>query len=118
MLLRKYVYSKYLLSVLPNSSPITPCSFLFQNSAFSFTHLLILSRTYHLSLDDEAKLANSQSRNASSKRKKAKASNVDIPRPDDGIYSFHPEDDSIKEVRFFALLRLPDLMADNLNEMR
>ncbi|KAF5311395.1 hypothetical protein D9758_018563 [Tetrapyrgos nigripes] len=77
-----------------------------ENSAFSFTHLLILSRTYHLSLDDEAKLANSQPRNASSKRKKAKAHNANldnIPRPEDGIYSFHPEDECIKEASAFTV---------------
>ncbi|KAK7468324.1 Mss4p nuclear export [Stygiomarasmius scandens] len=71
-----------------------------ENSAFAFTHLLIPSRTYHLSLDDEAHLANSQSRNVSSKKKKKKAGRDtldSVPRPEDGVYSFHPEDECIKE---------------------
>ncbi|THV01275.1 hypothetical protein K435DRAFT_718247 [Dendrothele bispora CBS 962.96] len=73
-----------------------------ENSAFSFTHLLIPSRTYHLSLSDESRLANSQSRNVSSKRKKLRkppsaSTGEGMSRPEDGIYSFHPEDECIKE---------------------
>ncbi|KAK2459777.1 hypothetical protein APHAL10511_008209 [Amanita phalloides] len=69
---------------------------------YKFSHLLLISRTYHLSDDEESALVNSaptRQSEANAKSKKSKkartvAEEYDLmkSRPDDGIYPFHPED--------------------------
>jgi len=72
---------------------------------YKFSHLLFLSRTYHLSDGEESALANSaptrQTNVKYKKSKKVKAGpefevgdEYDLlkRRPEDGIYPFHPED--------------------------
>jgi len=73
-----------------------------QQEQYYFTHLIIVSRVYHLSEEEESSLASSAStRNASSKnspKKTKKVKQLDsreqdtLARPPDGIYCFHPED--------------------------
>jgi protein BCP1 len=80
-----------------------------QNLPYKFSHLLFISRTYHLSLEEESQLANtiseSEGRKKKGKTKKRKSeANEGGPqdaRPDDGIYPFHPEDAAITEVRIY-----------------
>ncbi|KAJ7069999.1 p21-C-terminal region-binding protein-domain-containing protein [Mycena amicta] len=65
---------------------------------YVFTHLLFVSRTYHLSDAEEEALANSAPSHRSKKSKKAKPQQLAAQeRPMDGIYSFHPEDTCIRE---------------------
>ncbi|PFH48289.1 hypothetical protein AMATHDRAFT_92948, partial [Amanita thiersii Skay4041] len=76
---------------------------------YKFSHILFLSRTYHLSNDEESALANSisprQANGKSNNKKSKKAKTADMAgagiaeeynlltrRPSDGIYPFHPED--------------------------
>ena len=88
-------------------------SFLFfimeQGEPYHFTHLIILSRVYHLSEEEESELANSarpsrpQGDSKQYKHKKQRAQeNGEIEPAPDGIYSFHPEDDVIIKVRALA----------------
>ena len=83
-----------------------------QGEPYHFTHLIILSRVYHLSEEEESELANSATAtrpsrpqadpNASkqNKHKKHRAQeNGEMKPAPDGIYSFHPEDDIIIKVR-------------------
>lgn len=81
-----------------------------QGEPYNFTHLLIVSRVYHLSEDEEAALANAASNrkrgtggDASPKkqRKQRPESAQNVERPADGIYSYHPEDDIIMTVSSF-----------------
>jgi protein BCP1 len=66
------------------------------NSPFKFTHLIIPSRTYHLSIEEESYLTNMKE--AKSKKKKTKATAASATsRPTDGVYSFHPEDEHIQQ---------------------
>ena len=71
---------------------------------YHFTHLIILSRVYHLSEEEESVLANSASTSRSrphgtpNQKKQRPQENGPIERPPDGIYSFHPEDDIIMTV--------------------
>ena len=81
-----------------------------QGKPYDFTHLIIFSRVYHLSEEEESELANSvpprrsrpqgdSSTPKQNKYKKQRAQeNVEIQRPPDGIYSFHPEDDILIKV--------------------
>ncbi|PPQ68481.1 hypothetical protein CVT25_008407, partial [Psilocybe cyanescens] len=72
---------------------------------YQFTHLVFISRVYHLSEDEESALANSATTrrprgadDASSKKHKKQRSPQEengFARPADGIYPFHPEDDII-----------------------
>ncbi|KAJ6518645.1 p21-C-terminal region-binding protein-domain-containing protein [Mycena sanguinolenta] len=66
---------------------------------YAFTHLLFVSRAYHLSDAEEEALANRAPAGKSSK--KAKRQKGPQPptqaRPSDGIYSFHPEDACIDQ---------------------
>ncbi|KAF8634100.1 hypothetical protein AX15_001068 [Amanita polypyramis BW_CC] len=79
--------------------------------SYKFSHLLFLSRTYHLSDDEESALANSTSARQfdanvrPKKTKKAKTAaevseeyDLSKRRPEDGIYPFHPEDLLIMQV--------------------
>ncbi|KAF8910830.1 p21-C-terminal region-binding protein-domain-containing protein [Mucidula mucida] len=70
-----------------------------QNEPYNFSHFLIISRTYHLTEADETFLSSTQPKPRSSKKsKKAKIPQApSMSRPSDGIYSFHPEDDLIKQ---------------------
>ncbi|KAE9396532.1 hypothetical protein BT96DRAFT_958173 [Gymnopus androsaceus JB14] len=77
-------------------------------NTFKFSHLIILSRTYHLSMEEESYLTNIKSDSASgpSSKKKKKMKNAtanagapSTSRPADGIYSFHPEDECVKQPR-------------------
>lgn len=76
-----------------------------QGKPYKFSHLLFLSRTYHLSDEEESTLANSApTRQANAKYKKSKKAKAGPEfevgdeydllkrRPEDGIYPFHPED--------------------------
>ncbi|KAF6751302.1 p21-C-terminal region-binding protein-domain-containing protein [Ephemerocybe angulata] len=83
-----------------------------QNLPYQFSHLLFISRTYHLSLDEESQLENTlpasearKKKGASKKRKSAAhdEANAQHVRPDDGIYSFHPEDAAIIELASHTL---------------
>ncbi|KAF5376969.1 hypothetical protein D9615_007236 [Tricholomella constricta] len=72
------------------------------NEPYTFTHYLFISRTYHLSPDEESALVNSAPPNAprSRSQKKSKRSTAltgahPDPAPD-GIYPYHPEDEYIK----------------------
>ncbi|KAJ4485309.1 p21-C-terminal region-binding protein-domain-containing protein [Lentinula aciculospora] len=70
----------------------------YANQAYQFSHLIVISRIYHLSIGEETYLTNIKSK--SNKKKKAKAAASTAPtmsRPVDGIYSFHPEDEVIKQ---------------------
>ena len=83
-----------------------------QGEPYHFTHLIILSRVYHLSEEEESELANSastrrsrpqgDSNTAKHKKQRAQESGEMKPAPD-GIYSFHPEDDIIIKVRVITL---------------
>ncbi|KAF9074037.1 p21-C-terminal region-binding protein-domain-containing protein [Rhodocollybia butyracea] len=64
------------------------------NHAFKFSHLIVLSRTYHLSMDDETYLSNMNSKKSPTNKKK-RTNTAPISRPVDGIYSFHPEDECV-----------------------
>lgn len=72
-----------------------------QNEPYNFTHLLIISRIYRLSPEEEAELQGPASR---SKRQKQTAQQP----PSRGVYPFHPEDEQIQKVRttIFCLLVL------------
>ena len=87
-----------------------------QGEPYHFTHLIILSRVYHLSEEEESVLANSapptrrsrpqgdDSNTTQNRHKKQRAQeNGEIKPAPDGIYSFHPEDDIIMKVRAIAL---------------
>ncbi|KAJ7164830.1 p21-C-terminal region-binding protein-domain-containing protein [Mycena crocata] len=65
---------------------------------YAFTHLLFVSRAYHLSLAEEEALANRAPSHRSKKPKKQKPQRpAEQARPTDGIYPFHPEDVCIQE---------------------
>jgi protein BCP1 len=74
-----------------------------QNEPYKFSHLLFLTRVYHLTPDEESALFNSSDpstlKNKGKTAKKARpAFEPQAPTPQDGIYVFHPEDEIIKEV--------------------
>ncbi|KAJ7355437.1 p21-C-terminal region-binding protein-domain-containing protein [Mycena albidolilacea] len=72
---------------------------------YAFTHLLFVSRAYHLSDAEEEALANRAPAGKSSKKSK-KQKGPQPPsqaRPQDGIYSFHPEDACIEEHALHSL---------------
>lgn len=67
---------------------------------YTFTHLIFVSRTYHLTPEEEAAMS-TQGANAAhpAKRQKGPSSNTGAnERPVDGVYSFHPEDEVILKV--------------------
>lgn len=79
-----------------------------QGEPYTFSHLLFVSRTYYLSPDEESALANSSSARTASRRKnggkKSRPSlrvGDEAAPPEDRIYSYHPEDDVIKEVSVY-----------------
>ncbi|KAF9556321.1 hypothetical protein CPC08DRAFT_641712, partial [Agrocybe pediades] len=92
---------------------------------YQFTHLLFISRVYHLSEEEESALANSASTRRSradassgKKHKKERPAETEIVRPADGIYSFHPEDDivmksAIHSVTYPFISPLPPLVQEN-----
>ncbi|KAK7019726.1 Mss4p nuclear export [Paramarasmius palmivorus] len=67
-----------------------------QNLPFVFTDLIFVSRAYHLTEAEEQFLVNNANTRTTSKRSKKAKEVPEEPRPSDGIYSFHPEDDHIK----------------------
>jgi protein BCP1 len=70
-----------------------------QSEPYAFTHLLFVSRAYHLSPAEEEALANRAPSKKSSKAKKQKGPQPPAQAPpEDGVYSFHPEDACIEEV--------------------
>jgi len=86
-----------------------------QGEPYRFSHLLFISRAYHLSEEEEALLANPSTARRQSKSKKMRPATSQQQqqqeRPRDGVYSFHPEDDLISQVsrRLFLLLwKTPD----------
>ncbi|KAJ7437697.1 p21-C-terminal region-binding protein-domain-containing protein [Mycena latifolia] len=71
---------------------------------YAFTHLLFVSRTYHLSPAEEEALANRAPSHKSKKSKKQKPQQPALQAaPPDGIYPFHPEDACIQEYALHAL---------------
>lgn len=71
-----------------------------QNEPYAFTHLIVVSRTYHLTLDEETTLSQAKPPPSTKRSKKPKKAShaASSGRPEDGIYSFHPEDEYIKQV--------------------
>ncbi|KAF7784835.1 hypothetical protein Agabi119p4_1000 [Agaricus bisporus var. burnettii] len=73
---------------------------------YQFSHFLFISRCYHLTPEEESALANSapryrpKSKTSLSKKSRQIPSKSEPEPPADGIYSFHPEDVTIRE---FAL---------------
>lgn len=91
-----------------------------QGHPFAFSHLLFISRTYHLSDDEESimrnKLPESEARKRGGGKKggtnKKKRADVgshghermgDVARPEDGVYSFHAEDALIAQLSSHTL---------------
>ncbi|KAJ7695207.1 p21-C-terminal region-binding protein-domain-containing protein [Mycena rosella] len=71
---------------------------------YAFTHLLFVSRAYHLSPAEEEALANRAPSHKSKKSKKQKPQQPALQAaPADGIYPFHPEDVCIQEHALHAL---------------
>ncbi|KAF9482379.1 hypothetical protein BDN70DRAFT_875126 [Pholiota conissans] len=80
---------------------------------YHFTHLLFISRVYHLTEEEESILINSassrrprSSENPSKKNKKQRPPDAEqngAARPVDGVYSFHPEDDVILKAATHSL---------------
>ncbi|CAK5284380.1 unnamed protein product [Mycena citricolor] len=71
---------------------------------YAFTHLLFVSRHYHLTQDEEEALANrAPSRRSTKAKKQRSAQPPQQNAPEDGIYSFHPEDACIREHALHAL---------------
>ena len=68
-----------------------------QNEPYNFTHLLFISRTYHLTAEDEAAMQVAQ---RSSKRQKPSTGSESTEGAGEGggVYSFHPEDEVIQKV--------------------
>ena len=70
-----------------------------QGEPYRFSHLLFISRAYHLSEEEETLLAHpSTRRQPKSKKMRPATSQQQQARPGDGVYSFHPEDDLISQV--------------------
>ncbi|TFK41578.1 p21-C-terminal region-binding protein-domain-containing protein, partial [Crucibulum laeve] len=76
-----------------------------ENGLHNFSHLLVISRTYHLTSDEESAMANSAPvRGSKKKNKKVKPPTaMAVTAPADGIYSFHPEDEVIKQSAVHSL---------------
>ncbi|KAJ3527396.1 hypothetical protein NMY22_g9806 [Coprinellus aureogranulatus] len=80
-----------------------------QGLPYKFSHLLFISRTYHLSLEEESQLENSmpaseaRKKKAKTKKRKSEAGDDSHVRPEDGVYSFHPEDAAIMELSSHTL---------------
>ncbi|KAF9466937.1 p21-C-terminal region-binding protein-domain-containing protein [Collybia nuda] len=78
-----------------------------ENEPYTFTHLLFISRTYHLSPDEESAIFNAAPRtNGQSVRKSKRSkppSEPEMEPPADHIYSFHHEDEYIKKVSIHSL---------------
>ncbi|KAK0204223.1 p21-C-terminal region-binding protein-domain-containing protein [Desarmillaria ectypa] len=72
------------------------------NEPYTFSHLIVVSRTYHLTEDEETMLSSTQTKPHKSKKTK-KAPAPAFARPADGIYSFHPEDEYIKQASIHAV---------------
>ncbi|KIK04152.1 hypothetical protein K443DRAFT_430833 [Laccaria amethystina LaAM-08-1] len=72
---------------------------------YRFSHLLFISRAYHLSEEEEALLAHPSTRRQpkSKKMRPATSQQQQQERPRDGVYSFHPEDDLISQVSSHTL---------------
>ncbi|KAF8816680.1 hypothetical protein BYT27DRAFT_7181540 [Phlegmacium glaucopus] len=73
---------------------------------YHFTHLIILSRMYHLSEEEESVLANSAPSRRSrpqDKKQRPQENGQQMQRPADGIYSFHPEDDIVMKSALHSL---------------
>ncbi|KAL1716173.1 p21-C-terminal region-binding protein-domain-containing protein [Schizophyllum commune] len=72
---------------------------------YNFTHLLIPSRTYHLSEEEERALGARPARKTKTKKVKtpAQQAQVAMTRPADGVYTFHPEDEVIREAATHTL---------------
>jgi len=62
---------------------------------YTFTHLLFISRTYHLSPDEEASMLQQP---RSKRKKRVPKTNTNAVPPQNGIYSFHPEDEYIMQL--------------------
>ncbi|KIY49662.1 hypothetical protein FISHEDRAFT_40603 [Fistulina hepatica ATCC 64428] len=62
---------------------------------FDFSHYIVISRTYHLTPDEEKYVSANTQHKQKSKKKRTSSTSAEATRPEDGIYSFHPEDDVI-----------------------
>ncbi|KAL0578834.1 Mss4p nuclear export [Marasmius crinis-equi] len=70
-----------------------------QNAPFNFTDFIIISRTYHLTEQEESFLINTATTKSANKKRSKKAREPsEEARPADGLYDFHPEDVHIKAV--------------------
>ncbi|KAF8060830.1 p21-C-terminal region-binding protein-domain-containing protein [Lyophyllum atratum] len=70
------------------------------NEPYTFSHYLFISRTYHLTQDEESALLNSaphaKAQPSSKKSRKATTTQPIPASAPDGIYPYHPEDEYIK----------------------
>ena len=67
-----------------------------QNEPYNFTHLLFISRTYHLTAEDEAAMQVAQ--RSCKRQKPSTGSESTEGTGEGGVYSFHPEDEVIQKV--------------------
>ncbi|KAG6848556.1 hypothetical protein H0H93_015964 [Arthromyces matolae] len=67
------------------------------NEPYTFSHYIFISRTYHLTPEDESMLLNSAPGSKGPTSKKSKKTTQPVPEAaPDGIYPYHPEDEYIK----------------------
>ncbi|KAG6856604.1 hypothetical protein H0H87_002696 [Tephrocybe sp. NHM501043] len=76
------------------------------NEPYTFSHYLFISRTYHLTQEEESMLLNTAPQSKGPTAKKSKKVNTTQPVPEtapDGIYPYHPEDELIKQVSIHSV---------------
>ena len=69
-----------------------------QGEPYRFSHLLFISRAYHLSEEETLLPHPSTRRQPKSKKIRPTTTQQQQERPRHGVYSFHPEDDLISQV--------------------
>ncbi|KAG6877335.1 hypothetical protein C0992_010245 [Termitomyces sp. T32_za158] len=69
------------------------------NEPYTFSHYLFISRTYHLTPDEESLLLNTP--HTSKKSKKSKTAPPETAA--DGVYPYHPEDEYIKSASLHSI---------------
>ncbi|KAJ7596518.1 p21-C-terminal region-binding protein-domain-containing protein [Mycena floridula] len=76
-----------------------------QNQPYKFSHLIFVSRTYHLTPSEQEMLAQPRpsATKSKSKRSKHRGPEPQVAAPADNIFSFHPEDDCIRQHSSHAL---------------
>lgn len=83
------------VSTFPDLSSLHLAQPVIKNEPYRFTHLLFISRVYRLSAEEAAELHASKPR---TKRNKGSSA----PTSGGGVFSFHPEDEQIQQVRVLA----------------